>query len=151
MKKDQSSSLVWLALAILIGAETLRKLSFGSFRDPGPGFVPIISGIILGILSLIHYIQSFLDKGKRKQVSGNLPERWKALLIVYTSLISYVFLLEPLGFLVATFFLLFILFRIAESRPWTVLIGASALTSMVTFLIFDVFLKCQLPKGILSF
>jgi putative tricarboxylic transport membrane protein len=151
MKKDQSSSLVWLTFAILICAETLRRLSLGSFRDPGSGFLPIISGIILGILALIHYVQSSLDKAKTTQGSGNLPERWKALLIVYMSLVAYVFLLEPLGFLVATFLLLIILFRIAESRPWAVLIGTSALTSLVTFLIFDVFLKCQLPKGILSF
>jgi putative tricarboxylic transport membrane protein len=151
MKKDQSSSLVWLAFAILICAETLRKLSLGKFRDPGAGFLPILSGIILGILALIHYVQSSLPKAKTTQDFVNLPEKWKGLLIVYISLVAYVFLLEPLGFLIATFFLLIILFRIAESRSWMVLIGASALTSLVTFLIFDGFLKCQLPKGILGF
>ncbi len=151
MNKEQSSSLVWLAFAILICTESLRRLSVGTFRDPGAGFLPVVSGIVLGTLALIHFVHSSLRKTNATQESVIVPERWMALLIVYLSLVVYVFLLEPLGFLIATFLLLVILFRMAESRPWIVIIGLGALTSLVTFLIFDVFLKCQLPKGILSF
>jgi putative tricarboxylic transport membrane protein len=151
MNREQSSSLVWLVFALLICAETLRRLSLGSWRDPGPGFLPFISGMVLGSLACIHFIQSALRKKGASPGAGQLPERWKVLLFVYLSLLAYVFLLEPLGFLPATFLLLIILFRAAEPRRWMVVIGGSAMISFATYLIFDVFLKCQLPKGILDF
>ncbi|MCX5907597.1 MAG: tripartite tricarboxylate transporter TctB family protein [Deltaproteobacteria bacterium] len=151
MNKDQSSSLAWLAFALFICAETLRRLSLGSWRDPGPGFVPVLSGVILGILALVHFIHSYLKKSRESGGLWVLPERWKALLFVIISLFVSVFLLEPLGFVTATFLLLIILFRAAEPHPWIVVFGGSALTSFITYLLFDVFLKCQLPKGILGF
>jgi putative tricarboxylic transport membrane protein len=151
MKKEKTSSLVWLGLAILICAESLRRLSLGTFRDPGAGFLPFLSGIVLGGLALTHFLQSSLRKSKANRGSVAVPERWRDLLVVYASLLAYVFLLEPLGFLIATFLLLLVLFRTAESRPWGFILGASAVTSLITFLVFDVFLKCQLPRGILSF
>jgi putative tricarboxylic transport membrane protein len=151
MSREQSSSLVWLGFALLICAETLRRLSLGSWRDPGPGFLPFISGMVLGLLACINFIQSTLRRKGETAGGGQLPERWQALLFVYLSLLAYVFLLEPLGFLPATFLLLIILFRAAEPRRWMVVIGGSAMISFTTYLIFDVFLKCQLPKGILDF
>ncbi len=151
MNKDQASSLVWLTFALFICAETLRRLSLGSWGDPGPGFLPALSGGILGVLALIHFLHSYLRKSGESRGLGILPERWKALLFVIISLFVYVFLLEPLGFVTATFLLLIILFRAAEPHPWMVVIGGSALTSFITYLLFDVFLKCQLPKGILGF
>jgi len=151
MSREQSSSLVWLSFALLICAETLRMLSLGSWRDPGPGFVPLISGITLASLACIHFIQSTLRKKDTIRGAGQLPERWKTLIFIYLSLLAYVFLLEPLGFLPATFLLLIILFRAAEPRRWTVVIGGSAILSFTTYMIFDVLLKSQLPKGILDF
>lgn len=151
MNKDQASSLVWLTFALFICAETLRRLSLGSWGDPGPGFLPALSGGVLGVLALIHFLHSYLRKSGESRGLWILPERWKALLFVIISLFVYVFLLEPLGFVTATFLLLIILFRAAEPHPWMVVIGGSALTSFITYLLFDVFLKCQLPKGILGF
>jgi putative tricarboxylic transport membrane protein len=151
MSREQSSSLVWLSFALLICAETLRRLSLGSWRDPGPGFVPLLSGVVLGSLACIHFIQSTLRKRETTREIGQLPERWKTLIFIYLSLLAYVFLLEPLGFLPATFLLLIFLFRAAEPRRWAVVIGESAIVSLITYVIFDVLLKSQLPKGILDF
>ena len=86
MNKDQASSLVWLTFALFICAETLRRLSLGSWGDPGPGFLPALSGGILGILALIHFLHSYLRKSGESRGLGILPERWKALLCVIISL-----------------------------------------------------------------
>jgi hypothetical protein len=64
------------------------------------------------------------------------------------TLVVYIFSLSILGFLVGTFLLLLFLFRIMEPLPWRTVILASIVTLGAAYLLFDVFLGTQLPKGI---
>ncbi len=108
---DQMSSLVWLAFAIYICIAS-SLLSFGSFHNPGPGFLPLLVGIFLGIFSIIAFLQAFLSKETEEIVqSWYSKKRWKKLIWVLVAMFAYAFCLEILGFLVSTFLLLVFLFR----------------------------------------
>jgi hypothetical protein len=48
-KYDRISASFWICIALAICIESLR-LGPGSFINPGPGFVPLASGLILGIV-----------------------------------------------------------------------------------------------------
>jgi putative tricarboxylic transport membrane protein len=148
MKKyDQMSSLLWLALAFYIGIESLR-LPLGSWRDPGPGFLPLGAGIGLAILSLTVFSQARFRTEERTRQGWYSPERWKSLLVILGVLFGYALFLDFLGFLVSTFLLLVMLFRFVEPQRWVVAIGGSALASIASYIVFEVWLKTQLPKGI---
>jgi putative tricarboxylic transport membrane protein len=77
-----------------------------------------------------------------------LPSIWKSLLVILGVLFGYALFLDFLGFLVSTFLLLVMLFRLVEPQRWVVAIGGSALASIASYIVFEVWLKTQLPKGI---
>ncbi len=149
MKKyDQISSLAWLFFALYICGTSLQ-LPLGSWQDPGPGFLPLGTGICLGILSAVDFFRGGPWKGR--EGSWYSQERWKSLLLILIGLIGFSFFLDSLGFVLTTFFLLMILFRFIEPQPWKVVIGGSLLASFASYVVFQIWLKTQLPKGIFGF
>jgi len=147
---DQSSSLVWFVIGIGVVLGSL-KYGFGTFHEPGPGFITFFAGTILTFLSLVLFFSSFRDRESR----GGLRELWAGLEIgkvfyVILLLVIYTLLLRPVGFLVSTFLLLSFLFRVkAAYRPSTILI-MSFLVTAGCYIVFELWLKAQLPKGILE-
>jgi hypothetical protein len=65
------------------------------------------------------------------------------------TLFGYVFILEPLGYIVATLLLLLVQIRWVEDRPWTTSLLTAALAAVISFLIFGLWLKVLLPPGII--
>jgi len=151
MKKyDQISSFIFLLLAAYICIESLR-LPLGSWRDPGAGFLPMGSGLCLGILSILAYLQARFRSRDEARGSWYSKERWKSLLAILAVLFAYSLILDFLGFLMSTFILLLLLFRLVEPQRWVVAVGGSALASLAAYAVFEVWLKTQLPKGIFGF
>jgi putative tricarboxylic transport membrane protein len=151
MKKyDKISSLVMLLIATYICTESFR-LPLGSWRDPGAGFLPLGSGLCLGILSIIAYFQARFRVGEDVWRPWYSKERRKSLLVILAVLFAYAFVLEFLGFLLSTFVLLLLLFSLVERQGWIVAVGGSTLASMVAYAVFEIWLKTQLPKGIFGF
>jgi putative tricarboxylic transport membrane protein len=150
---DQIGTLFWFIFALVICIESI-KLPLGSLYDPGPGFFPLGSGIILGLLSGIAYLQSFLRKSQEVRNFFHSKGKWKNLILVLVALFGYAISLEILGFLISTFILLIFLFRGmrgAERQRWILTISGSALASLISYAIFELWLKARLPHGILGF
>jgi putative tricarboxylic transport membrane protein len=118
------------------------SLGMGSLRVPGPGFFPNLVAFLMMILSL------FLVIPKSK---GEFPsDRFTIhVVIVFVVLLAYSFALEYLGFVVVSFLLMIYLFRaFGGSRKWYVaVLWALALVGM-TYLLFEVLLEGNLPKGV---
>jgi putative tricarboxylic transport membrane protein len=150
-KKDQMSSLVWLLAAIYICFESFR-LPIGSWRDPGPGLLPLGAGLFLGILSIIVFLQASFDPSKEPGESSFPRKAWRKMIFCLLALLGYALTLQVLGFLVTTYIFLFLLFRFGiETQSWVVSLGGSALASLLCYGIFEMWLKTQLPKGIIGF
>jgi len=152
MKKyDQMSSGIWLLFAMYICVESIR-LPLGSFRDPGPGFLPLLVGILLGALSLISFFQARTAKLPESSEPWYPRKRWKNLVWVLGALLAYAGILDALGFLVSTFLLLILLFRSSlEPRSWPWAVGGSLIASVSCYVVFELWLRTQLPKGFLGF
>ena len=71
--------------------------------------------------------------------------------MVTISLFAYILLWPILGFLLSTVTLLFFLFRTVEPQPWKVTIGGSLLIPAAFYVLFEMWLKMQLPKGMSGF
>ena len=147
---DQSSILFWLAIGIGIVLCSL-KYGIGTFHEPGPGFITFFAGAILIILSFALFSSSF----KNREDRSNLQNLWAGLdpgkvLYVIVLLVGYTLLLKPVGFLISTFFLLSLLFRIKGTYRLKTVFLMSFLVTMGSYIIFEIWLKAQLPKGILE-
>lgn len=148
---DRITSLIWLGLAVCICVESVR-LPLGSFQDPGPGFLPLLCGLILAGLSLICFKAAGTAEPVDENASWYSRERWKSVVWVLLALFAYVVAMESLGFLLTTFLFLAFLFRFGmEPMSWMWAAGGSAAASLCCYGIFELWLQTQLPKGILGF
>jgi hypothetical protein len=152
MDRHKLGSLAWLIFGILICFGSIR-LSLGNFHNPGPGFLPFITGAILTGLSFVVFVQSGRSgKAKRGQKPFIIDRQraWKATLTLI-ALLAYAIGMDYLGFLVSTtIFLAFVLWAV-EPQRWYIVIFGSILASVASFTIFEILLKSPLPRGIFEF
>jgi hypothetical protein len=71
-------------------------------------------------------------------------------LYVVLLLVAYIFLLKPIGFPISTFILLFLLFRVKGTYRLSTIFLMAFLVTAGSYIIFEIWLKAQLPKGILQ-
>jgi putative tricarboxylic transport membrane protein len=146
------NDLVWIVFAALVCYGGLT-LGFGSFRQPHAGFMPFLSGLVLGLLALVDLLSGVVNHWKQekmdKEIWANI--HWGKLFLTLALLFIYTVLFNTLGFIIATIPLLFFLYRVMEPRPWWVVIIASVITTGFFYLGFKVGLDSQLPRGFLGF
>lgn len=73
------------------------------------------------------------------------------MVFMLAALFIYVLLLNLLGFVLATFLLLLVLFRVIEPYGWKMVLISSLLTITGTYFFFVVLLESRLPRGLLGF
>jgi hypothetical protein len=149
--RDQLSGFFWLALAVFICLISV-PIGIGSFRTPGPGFLPFWAGVALGILSIAVVTMGTL----KKNGAGRISHLWKGLawrkaMAVIVSLFLYTFLLDRVGYLLATSGLLSFLFCLTKRERIWMKIGGAVMTAVVSYQVFGIWLEVQLPKGIFGY
>jgi putative tricarboxylic transport membrane protein len=125
-------------------------LGIGSWNDPGPGFFPFWSGLLIGGLCLGMYLKAVRTQSPHPG-SWYVREKGKKLMLILMVLLIYALILERLGFVGSTFLLLFLLFRWVEGQGWVWAAGGSLGVALVSYGVFDRWLMMQLPKGIWGF
>jgi putative tricarboxylic transport membrane protein len=158
MKKHvRLDGLVWLVLGIGLCIGSVR-LKLGDFRTPGPGFMPFLSGVLLGIFGLIlSFPTTFARLGEgeeAKNEESSVVWNWKKLVNPFLALLIlfvYILLLEPLGFIFTTFICMLFLFKLSEPKKWLTPLILSVSTSILSYLVFSVWLRCQFPRGLIKF
>lgn len=142
-------NIFWLVLSTAVCVESW-SLKVGGLHNPGPGFLPFYTAILLGLLALISLLETLKGaKGSASEIWGGI--QFGKLSILLGSLFLYVFLLDRLGFLLGTFLLLLVLFRIVEPYGWKTVLFSSLLTTAGTYLFFVILLESRLPRGFLGF
>jgi hypothetical protein len=142
MSRQVKSGLFFFAVSLLVLWESLR-VQTGTFLEPGSGFLSFGVGIALLALSLV-----LIKKGWGVRETHEAHSR-RALLAL-GSLFVYSLVLDTLGFAVATFFLVGILFQLGQPRRWWWLIGMSAVVTFAAHLVFATFLGVYFPRGFLG-
>ncbi|MFB3885370.1 MAG: tripartite tricarboxylate transporter TctB family protein [Thermodesulfobacteriota bacterium] len=147
---DQTSSLFWLLVSIVVFIESLR-LGIGTPHNPGMGFLTLGASGILGILSLVLFLQASVRRKEMKAIPFFASPLWKRVLLVLLGLILYSKFMPVLGYLISTFLLMLVLFWILERRKIGLVIVSSTLATFFTYLVFSKWLNCQFPQGLFGF
>jgi putative tricarboxylic transport membrane protein len=145
-KNNLISSLFFSVCGLLITVGSLR-MPIGRLGEPGPGFLPLIVGILLGLMSLTLFINSLRLKMTDQKVLGLGRKEQFRVISTSLSLIIYAVALRPLGFILVTFILLVFLFRAIGELNWKASIAGPMLTTLFFYLLFDVWLEVQFPMG----
>jgi len=104
----------------------------------------------MGALSFAAYLRALRTKGEDIGPWYS-REKWKKVLLIMAIISAYALVLETLGFVFSTFLLLFTLFKLTENQGWRLSVGGSLVVAAVSFVVFDRWLKLQLPKGFWGF
>jgi hypothetical protein len=141
--------LVVFCLAVAILWEG-RKLIFGTFRSPGSGMFPdLIAGLMLFLsLLLMLFPQKLGDRSAGPSVSKGSTGR---LLLVFVALFLYGILLESLGFVIVSFLLTTLLFAVFGVQSYKEAVWKASISTGLAYVLFEVLLKSNLPRGILGF
>jgi len=144
---------VWIFIGVTISAWSY-KTGLGTFNEPGVGFVAFASGLF--IMAVGALVTVFRRPGQQKvkvapTTAGRRFLGCGPFKLTYTLglLLFYALFLDLLGYLVTTLVVLFGLFFNPSDRRWATPLVASLLSVAVTYLIFEVWLQSQLPRGIL--
>ena len=144
---NRISGVVLFFLALLIFWQG-RGLSFGSLHTPGPGFFPVLIAAVLVILSLVLIIGGGKMESEEDAVSASAIFR---MLVLFAALVAYFLLLEYLGFVTVSFLLMLFLFLWVGRQKWY-LAGLSAVVCIgLAYILFEVLLKSNLPRGVFGF
>lgn len=144
--RDCMSALVLLALSLLICFGSLYTLSYGHYYLPGSGFLPFWSGLLLGLMSLGLLAKSILQRKGKEEIFflGNLNKPLYTLL----TLIAYGLLFGILGHFLCNFLFMLFMLLMLERKKWFVAFGGGLVTALTFYLVFSVWLKLPLPRGI---
>ena len=142
----------WIGIGVIICILALG-FDLGSFHEPGPGFVAFLAGLFVSGVGLIMILSiTFSKPSLLKMPDAVHPFRtisWPRLIYTVGLLLGYILFLNTLGYILATFLLMWGMFYDQGRKNWVSSFLFSILTVLISYLIFEVWLRCQLPRGIL--
>jgi hypothetical protein len=147
-KYDILSGLFFLLVSLAILGGSLQ-LQVGTLTAPGSGFFPLVTGLVLGVFSILIIAQA--------KDAGDLPVRFwapaanrRGIYLSFFLILVYSLLLERLGFIASTT-LFFILFsRLVSGHRWRIAVFFALVTSLATYFVFNQVLQAPLPAGIVE-
>lgn len=135
--QDIVGGLGLMALGVFV-AIYAQRYDFGSLTRMGPGYFPVVLGIILAILGFFIALPAFFRSGEKIQVD------WKPLVFVVGSLVAFSLLLKVIG-LVLTAAVSAGFASMASPMPWRSRLVLSLGISAITYLVFIVGLSMVIP------
>jgi len=137
-KKNFVSGILFFALGVFF-VVVARKYDFGSLREIGPGFFPVILGIILILLSAAILFFSISVKGTAENLN---PWHWKPVIVLSLSILVFLVLIPNFGFIIAVFSLLLISsFAYHEKRKLVELFLLTIGLTILAVIVFIIGLK----------
>jgi hypothetical protein len=146
MTTDRLSGSVLVLFALLVIWES-RRLPLGTFRQPGPAFVPIL----LALLLLIFGIFVVLTARRAPLLSSIRWTEWRHALAILAASVFSVFAIERLGYRLTVLIVLIFLVKLVEKRGWLLSFGFAFGLSFGSFFLFYTILRVPLPEGPLGF
>lgn len=149
-RNDLVGGFFFLGVGILFAVYS-QSVDIGTMEEPGPGFLPLWAGVLLGLMSAVLLLKAAVKKSEEGE--SFFPERdsWKRVCMVVGSLLVYNFLLQSLGFVLITFLFVAFLVKCVFPQTWLRTAVTAALSTAGAQLIFVNLLEINFPKGLLGF
>jgi putative tricarboxylic transport membrane protein len=150
LNNDQASSAAFFVIGLAIAFGALRY-KLGIFSAPDSGLMPFLVGTAISLLAGIGFVHATLEKRKGAGWTPLLQKlRWERVLIVLAALVAYILFVKTLGFLLCTALFIGFLLKTIVPQRWSLVFAVALITALASYGIFEVWLKAQLPKGILG-
>ncbi len=139
-----------VGMVCLAGSAALYS-TLGLIDDPRAIAFPRTIIIIMGILSALLVVQGLLVPGEKKKETTPYP--WIRFLVLFAMIVAYLALSETLGFYLSAFlFFVTVAFGLGRAslspRKAALRLAGSAVFTGVLYLLFQVVLEVQTPRGL---
>jgi putative tricarboxylic transport membrane protein len=149
MKREIIICSFWLLLSFYLSVESYR-LGLSTANRPGPGFFPFIATLGIGPIAAFRLINNIRKRPPDDHSEPGMANEARLVLYVVAGMIAYALLLDSVGFLFCTFLLVAFYLRVIAARGWLVTLSFAAAVALAAHVFFDVLLKADLPRGLLS-
>ena len=122
------------------------KLTIGSLKDPGPGFLSFFAGSLMLILVLVNLKKTFLSSKKADGAISSYKNLMRVVSTLAVAIITAV-LFENLGYFVMGVFFLIMLMKVVNNEKWVRTLIITVFAMVMSYLIFIYILDVQLPSG----
>ncbi len=139
---DRFASVAFLAIgtAFVVESRNISDSAYGS--NVGPSLFPMGLGILLVLLSIRLFVETFRYQESNKR--GDSLD-WKRFIIILVSATLYGLLLEEIGYIITTFLFLLIGFQTMEKGKWISSLLVSGLFSGGVYYVYVDILQGTLP------
>lgn len=139
-----SAALMLLGLAIAFYAP---EFELGTLELPGAGFMPCLAGIVVFVSAALGFADAAKDKRRDGEALWRIDSLFQHALIL-VSIFAYGALLEWGGFLFCSFLLVLGSMRFNSGESWRSSLTWAALLAIGSYVVFVMWLKVDLPRGI---
>ena len=146
MTTDRISASVLALFALLVILES-RHLPLGTFRQPGPAYVPVL----LASLLLLFGILIIASAGCAPSLSSVRWTEWRHALAILAACVFAVFAVERLGYRLTVLLMLAFLVKVVEKRGWALSLVFASSLAFGSYFLFYTLLRVPLPQGQLGF
>jgi putative tricarboxylic transport membrane protein len=149
MKREIITCSFWLLLSFYLSVESYR-LGLSTANRPGPGFFPFIANIGIGLIAAFRLVNIIRKSSPDENSEPGLAGESRLVAYVIAGMLAYAFALNFLGFLFCTFLLVVFYLKVIAARGWLVTLSFAAAVALTSYVFFDVLLKAELPRGLLT-
>jgi hypothetical protein len=142
MKTDRASGLLLALFAAWVIWES-RGLPFGTFRQPGPAYMPVVLASIL----LVSAILIAAAGGGSKPLAAVGWVEWRHALAILASCAFAALALERIGYRFTVVIVLLFILKALERRGWVSSLGFALTMAFGSFYLFHTLLRVPLPLG----
>jgi putative tricarboxylic transport membrane protein len=142
------------ALFFIFGAIVVTdslRLGFGwqEVHGPRPGYFPFYIGLLICIASLVNFARGFMLRGDRNKTFVQVGQL-KMVLTVLIPTAIYAFLVTWIGIYASSVLFIGFFMRWLGKYPWWKVVAVSVGTIVVFYLVFEIWFKVPLPKGLVE-
>lgn len=149
-KANLIASLILLALSGFFVVEALKMPLF-EMASPGPGFVPLGTGVLIMILSFSLLVKSLRIAPQKTRIPFMEKKHGlKDILKITISLFAYCAFILLIGYPMATFLFLFFLLKVVGKYSYKFSLGTSVVATAALQGIFNYWLEMAFPVGVLT-
>ena len=146
MTTDRLSGAVLVVFALLVIFES-RHYPLGTFRLPGPAFVPILLASLLLIFGMLLVFTS----GDAPRISSIRWTECRHAAAILAASVFAVFATERLGYRLTVLLIVGFLIKVVERRGWMQTLGLAFGLAFGSFYLFYTLLRVPLPEGPFGF
>jgi putative tricarboxylic transport membrane protein len=150
MTKERGGSIIFLAAGIY-GLVYSIGLPLGKWNAPGPGVFPLSLSILLCAFGLVWFVRGKRKEGgEPREPEGPTLGKFKTPLQIVGITAAFIFLLEPLGYLLASMLYTFTLFSMVSRYRFWIAAALAVAFGAGSWVFFAKVLSTPLPMGLLG-